>query len=356
MTRRRILCILDYVPVGPIALGQAAMDDPEDLRDAAETEDGVETSVRLPIVRPPRRWPRYILPVAIVALLASSAVWASSKLTDLWLALWSAQVQAPVLPPANPSDVAAASPQVSQLLVKLEGEEGVRWPAAHELVAIGKPAVGALISALHHENATRRRTAAWCLGEIRDPAAGPALLHVLASPDEELSWKAAASLTRLEPPPLDELELLLKVGGVECRRCAAWALGQVKNPACCPALAVALSDTDENVRWKAAVSLKQIGPPALDCLIATARDSQSVEARRCAIWAIGCIGGEGAVQALGAALHDTDFEARAKGAAGLGKIGGEQAVALLRAAANDPDSTVRKEVAASLKTLGAAQD
>ena len=67
------------------------------------------------------------------------------------------------------------------------------------------------------------------LGELRDPAAVPALAKLAADPERDV------------------------------RKTAVYALGKINDPRAVPALAQALNDQEADVRWNAAVSLAGFG-------------------------------------------------------------------------------------------------
>jgi hypothetical protein len=84
---------------------------------------------------------------------------------------------------------------IDELVAKLAGKSGrARENVRQRLVAIGKPAVPALIEALKQRDKLIRWEAAKTLGEIRDPKAAPALVKGLRDRVFEIRWLAAEGL------------------------------------------------------------------------------------------------------------------------------------------------------------------
>jgi len=88
---------------------------------------------------------------------------------------------------------------ISQLIATLGDHDGlVRQRARHSLVAIGEPAVPALVKVLTDPDAHRRWEAAKTLGAIGDPAAAPALVRAMEDEDFGVRWLAAEGLISLK--------------------------------------------------------------------------------------------------------------------------------------------------------------
>jgi HEAT repeat protein len=87
---------------------------------------------------------------------------------------------------------------ISSLIADLSRKDGVvRESARQSLVAIGTPAVALLIEALVHPKESVRWEAAKALGEIRNPAAAPALVAALEDKVFDVRWLAAEGLIAL---------------------------------------------------------------------------------------------------------------------------------------------------------------
>jgi len=167
---------------------------------------------------------------------------------------------------------AIGKPALPALIEALNLEkERPRWKAESALKMIGADAVETLAEALGDRRVRVRQSAAFLLGEIGDPKAIDPLAAALADKDEDTRWKAATSLTKFGTRATLAVLRQLKAQPVEARRCAAWVFQQVKDPEAVPALVAALGDSDEQVRWKAAIALQKIGPPAADPLLTLLR-------------------------------------------------------------------------------------
>jgi HEAT repeat protein len=85
----------------------------------------------------------------------------------------------------------------------------LRQTARRSLVAVGEPAVGALVGALNDKKAYIRWEAAKALGEIGSPKAAPALVRALEDGGFGVRWLAAEGLIALGreglPPLLQAL-------------------------------------------------------------------------------------------------------------------------------------------------------
>lgn len=88
--------------------------------------------------------------------------------------------------------------EIKSLIAALESDDGLaRERARRSLVAIGKPAVAALINALGNAKRTVRWEAAKALGEIKDPQAAPVLVRALEDVGIGVRWLAAEALIGL---------------------------------------------------------------------------------------------------------------------------------------------------------------
>lgn len=220
--------------------------------------------------------------------------------------------------------------------------EGRRWASARELVKAGPKVTDLLGEILRGGWVDGQQMAAWVLGEIGDKQAIAPLATALESKDSEVRWKAASSLVKIWQPSIPALSRVASTGSLEARKCAAWALGTIGEPEAAPCLASLLDDDDEELRWKAAIGLKEIGKPAVPAL-ARVFGQRGVQARRCAVWALGKIGGKAALPGLAKAVADRDEEVRAKAVIALGKIDSPEARKLLsHVSKSDPVEYVRK--------------
>jgi cyclophilin family peptidyl-prolyl cis-trans isomerase/HEAT repeat protein len=137
--------------------------------------------------------------------------------------------------------------------------------------------VAALVSALPNPKAsvftggddeTLGNLAATALMRLRRPAAIPALVGLLSSPNESVRWHAANALARLTSPLRDSVEAknaapalvsTLSDDSALTRALAARALGPLAEPATVGALIKLLADKDYNVRISAIRALGASG-------------------------------------------------------------------------------------------------
>src|SRR5512143_1087135 len=102
------------------------------------------------------------------------------------------------------------------------------------------------------------------------------------------------------------------------------------------AVAPLLRSPDRETRWRAAVALERIGTPAVEALVAGARDPDYL-VRVPAIWALEHVGDQRAVAALVENLIGTNECCRWMAGAALTRIGGAEGRGQVEAAfANDP--------------------
>ena len=244
--------------------------------------------------------------------------------------------------------------QVKELCRRLgSNEEGVRWRAAEELIKAGPKATGTLGTILLGEWLEGRKLAAYILGETKDPAAVPALAKSLGDDDFHVRWKCAVSLKNIGKPSVDALIDALGKGNLNAQYCAAWVLGEIREPKATLALAWAATSDDEDLRWKAVISLKRIGPAAVDGLRRLVTD-KNVESRRCAVWSLGELATDDAVEPLLDATADADADVRLKAIAALAKFDLPQVRAALGKLAESKDPAIAKQAVISLARLGKA--
>jgi HEAT repeat protein len=116
---------------------------------------------------------------------------------------------------------------------------------------------------------------------------------------------------------------------------AAEALGRAGEPAIL-AVAPLLRSAHREIRWRGAIALERIGPPAVEALMVAAGDGEWT-ARVPAIWALEHIGDQRSVPALVDNLNGQNECCRWMAAAALKRIGGDREWAIVEAAfADDP--------------------
>jgi hypothetical protein len=138
------------------------------------------------------------------------------------------------------------------------------------------------------------------------------------SPSEE----ALKALMEFGEPSVDPLIKACSQQGVETRRKALRALGEMKERRAIPCMAASLKHDNTNVRMLAAWGLSQMGEPALKPLLAELGDKGS-PGRGDAAFALGKINQPQAIGPLIAALKETDPELRKESAKALARITGQ---------------------------------
>jgi len=136
----------------------------------------------------------------------------------------------------------------------------VRRSAAYALGELKDPrAVEPLIEALKDENRRVRAETAEALGKLKDPRAVEPLIEALKDKDSVVRGIAAEALGKLKDPrAVEPLIGALKDEDWYVRKSAAEALGELRDPRAVEPLIKALKDKDRNVRASAANALQKI--------------------------------------------------------------------------------------------------
>lgn len=210
-----------------------------------------------------------------------------------------------------------------KILIKQLGSKNERQSidAAVALIALHEEAVPELIKALGSRSVSIRRKAVWPLLTIGDERAiNPLIAALQYDSDAKVRRNAARALGL--------------IGGVR-------AIGPLIN---------AFGDTDDRVRWDAAVALEKIGPVAIESLV-MALHYGGEKVRAGAVSALGWIRHASAIESLATALKDKDAEVRTRAAFALGWIGDMRAFEPLMAALHDCSEQVRMQATAGLGWL-----
>jgi len=253
------------------------------------------------------------------------------------------------------------SEQILDLCHKLSSnDEKVRWETARKLTEAGPHATDTLCQILQGEWLEGRKLAAYLLGEIKDPKSIIPLASCLGDSEFHVRWKCAVTLKNIGGPAVETLTQVLRTGNLNARHCAAWALGEIRDPRATLPLAESATAEDHDLRWKSVISLKRIGPPALAELQHVLKQD-NVQGRRCGVWAIDQLGGPeaekaGAVESLLDAIADTDEEVRQRAAAALARYERPDVRVALEKMIDDADGEVRRQAIRSIATLGKPQD
>ena len=180
---------------------------------------------------------------------------------------------------------AIGEPALPRLIGALTHEkERARWKAENALKMIGEGAVPALTEALGDRRVRVRQSAAYLLGELKDPRCLDALAASMGDKDESVRWKAATSLTKFGARATPAVLKQFQGQQIEARRCAAWVFQQTCDPEGIAHLVRALKDGDDQVRWKAAIALQKIGAEAADPLLAILKSDAKESDKSIAAW------------------------------------------------------------------------
>jgi len=147
---------------------------------------------------------------------------------------------------------------ISSLMEVLKSKKDLRV-RTKAVEALGKirdvSVVEPLIHALTDENWDIRRRAAWALGNLGEPAVEP-LIKALRDENWDVRRKAAWALGNIKDhTAIDPLIHALQDEYSDVREEAAWALGNIKALRAVEPLIHALTDEYPDVRWQAARSL-----------------------------------------------------------------------------------------------------
>jgi HEAT repeat protein len=259
---------------------------------------------------------------------------------------------------------AEAPPDVKREIdiLRESGDAVGKEDAAARLNKMGKRAQGAILVLIETFRDTREPrldghspagAAARALGKIGDPAVEP-LIAALEDENSDVRFFAAVALKEIKDPrAVDPLIGALKDENPVVREYVAGWLGEIKDPRAVEALIAALKDKDSVVRASAMHALGAIGDPrAVAPLIAALKRGDWGD-RESAAYALGEIKDPRAFEPLIAALKDNHELVRKSAAHALGETKDPRAVEHLIGALKDKDSVVR---ASAARVLGGIKD
>ncbi len=189
----------------------------------------------------------------------------------------------------------------------------VRRAAAKTLTIIGdSSAVPTLLhSFLNDEDTVVRSSSAGALARTGE-AAVPALLDILASPDqpEDTKGHAAWALAFIGSEAAEYLYKALNSDSIDVRCAVIGAIAHVAqeqgDEKSCSILITALTDPEPTIRAEAATAFAQVNyPPAIPHLILATKDAD-LEVRKAAVSSLGKIGGQPEIEPLRSALQDSE--------------------------------------------------
>lgn len=197
--------------------------------------------------------------------------------------------------------------------------------------------------------------AAWALGEIQDPAAGPALQAGVRSASPRVRLASVWALGQFEDASYaKDIVPLLRDGDPVMRATVAEALGQMKSPRVGAALIGALTDRNDAVRLAAVSALgdmeerSAVGP--LEGLLLN--DSDPEVRRECAD-ALGNLSAARSLDPLAKALGDPDVEVQRAAADAIGDLDDvTKAPAALVRATTSQDLELRRNATHALAHIG----
>jgi HEAT repeat protein len=217
------------------------------------------------------------------------------------------------------------------------------------LVSIGEPAVTPLIKALRDDNHLIRWGAAEALGRLKNLRAVRPLLDALKDGVAYDALKGA--LVAIGEPAVTALVEALKDDAPLVRRAAVEALAELKGVHAIQWLAEMLRDEKIGVREATVRTLGKLGDArTIPSLIEALKDS-SREVRLAAVEALQKFQDERVVAALMEALKDRSKVVRIAAARALGNLGDRRAVLSLLEALNDKDTWLRVAVIEALGKL-----
>ena len=185
-----------------------------------------------------------------------------------------------------------------------------------------------------------------------DPRLVETFIGALSDSDAEVRERAAQALGRHRVgDAVAALGMALGDEAAEVRERAAWALGRIRDAEAVPALGRALDDAEPDVREQAAWALGRIRDAQAVPALGRALDDAEPDVRQQAAWALGMIRDAEAVPPLVAGLRDPDQEVREQAAWALGMIRSPASVEGLVAALRDSEAETQEQVAWALSRI-----
>jgi HEAT repeat protein len=219
--------------------------------------------------------------------------------------------------------------------LQIDTKDDYQWPrrrAVVALVAIGSPAVPALVESFQDKNPFVRLGVLGALGQIKPHTTESikALINALDDGDENVRAVGALFVSEIGPAAKDAVSRLVRVMQTDKpfgNYRAARALGKIgpDAKAAIPALAAMLSNPDQAMIAEAAGALCKIDPQdqrPLPVLIALVKEGRDATARATSAGVLGTLGAVAApaIPVLKDALHDAATNVRVVAAIAYQKI------------------------------------
>jgi len=213
-------------------------------------------------------------------------------------------------------------------------------------------AVPELVAALDDRSEEVRTVAARSLAEIGDERAVPALAKALCDPSRWTLSLVAENLMLMGSKAVPPLLAFVRGDDHNVRVAAVQILGEIRDPAATPALCdVMLHDPSLDLRARAAASLGQLGGSAAEAALLDALSDEEWPVRAQAARALGLLGAAAAAPALAAVMPDRHWWVRvncAEALACLGPAGARELAALQ----DNADRYVRDAARAAVEVFG----
>lgn len=198
--------------------------------------------------------------------------------------------------------------------------------------------------------------AAWALGELQDPASERALIEAVHSTVPRVRLAGVWALGELQDAgAAKEVVPLLRDTDPAMRAVAAEALGEMKSPRTGAALVAALTDRVTPVRLAAVRALSDLRErSAIPALEGMVVNDPDAEIRRSAAGALGELSAARSLDPLARALSDRDPDVQRQAAEAIGNLDEiSKAPPALVRAAASPDRELRRR---AIRTLGRIGD
>lgn len=251
-----------------------------------------------------------------------------------------------------PADAAALIDRLDLKTGDRAEMKAARKQARDDLIAMGSPAVPALVARMHDPSFTIRWEMVNILGYIKDRrGTDPLIARVLNDADPHTRWRSMWALTSIgDPTTADKFRGHLEDEDPFAAWNAAVGLAMVAaDPAAVPHLKKGLDSEDPWVRWEAVDGLGHVHDETTSRDIAPLLSDPDARVRHEAVMALGSIGDDTSRRELLRTLESPDAQLRWRAAMHLGRMGGEEGRKALEARlAVEEDAQVREHLARAL--------